>query len=110
MLRSGKRVMKFKISNIRVLSEEELRRWKVENLDLRVYDVSAVFSDSVDPEVIAHLIGLLECVVDVKIVDLYRGPQIPPDHFSLTLRVRVFDRECYEEILGVLRGIGASIR
>jgi prephenate dehydrogenase len=110
ILRSGKRVMKLKISNITVLSEDELRRWKVENLDLRVYDVSAVFPESVDPGVIERMVGLLDCVVEVEVVDVYRGPQIPHDHFSLTLRVKVFDRECYEEILKVLKGIGASIR
>jgi len=110
ILRSGKRTLKFKISNIRVLSGDELLRWKADNLDSAVYDISAVFPDGVRPEVIEELLGRLDGVVEARVTDRYRGPQIPDGFISLTVRIRVFERESYERVKKVIEGMGASIR
>ncbi|MGB9837977.1 prephenate dehydrogenase [Methanothermobacter sp.] len=109
-LREGKRVLSFKISNIMVLSDEELQRWKAENLSTRVYDISAVFPDTVDPHVIEYLTGLLDGVAGSEVVDVYSGPQIPAGHVSLTLRIHVFQQEDYQRVREILEGMGARIR
>ena len=85
-------------------------RWKADNADSAVYDISAVFPDGVRPEVIEELLGRLDGVVEARVTDRYRGPQIPDGFISLTVRILVFERESYERVKKVIEGMGSSIR
>jgi len=110
VLRVGKRRVRLKVSNIRVLSRGEVWSWKVENLPRRSYDISAVFPEGCDPEIIRGVIEGLDGVIEASVVDVYRGDQIPSGMVSITFRFEVFDPEVYEKVKGLLEGFGAVIR
>ncbi|MDI9624180.1 MAG: prephenate dehydrogenase [Methanothermobacter sp.] len=110
VLKVGKRRVRLKVSNIRVLDKEELWDWKVKNLPRRSYDISAMFLEGCDPEVIRSVIEGLDGVVRASVVDIYKGDQIPSGMVSVTFRFEVIDRGVYERVKGLLEGFGAIIR
>ncbi|HHW16438.1 MAG TPA: prephenate dehydrogenase [Methanothermobacter sp.] len=110
VLRVGKRRVKLKVSNIRVLGREKLWDWKVENLPRRTYDISAMFPEGCDPEIIREVIEGLDGVVKAHVIDIYRGDQIPSGMVSVTFRFEVIDPGVYEKVRGLLEGFGAIIR
>lgn len=110
VLRVGKRRVKLKVSNVQVLSREELWDWKVRNLPKRSYDISAIFPEGCDPEIIRSVIEGLDGVVKARVIDIYKGDQIPLGMVSVTFRFEVIDQGVYEKVKGLLEGFGAVIR
>lgn len=97
------------ISNVEMLSDEEMRRWTMNNLPLLRRDISVVFPEHSDPEIIKKVIensGNMRC----KLVDIYEGQQIPEGKISYTFRLiapRDVDLRGVERLL---EGIGGKIR
>jgi len=110
VLRVGKRRVRLKVSNIQVLSREELWDWKVKNLPRRCYDISAMFPEGCDPKVIKGVIEGLDGVVKASVVDIYKGDQIPLGMVSVTFRFEVIDQGVYDKVKGLLESFGAVIR
>ncbi|ADZ10282.1 Prephenate dehydrogenase [Methanobacterium lacus] len=101
---------KLKLSNVEILTDKELKDWKINNYPLRSYDVSAVFPESADPEVVVATVQGLEGVVDAEVMDTYSGSQIPEGSISITLRYLVFDDDAVLEVEKLLKGFGCQIR
>lgn len=101
---------KLKLSNVEILTDKELMDWKIDNYPLRNYDVSAVFPESADPEVIVATVQGIEGIVDVELKDTYSGSQIPEGSISITLRYLVFEDDAVLEVEKLLKGFGCQIR
>jgi prephenate dehydrogenase len=99
-----------KISNVEVLSDSSLYTWKNENYPRKSYDVSAVFPENCSLEVIVNTLKSLDDVVDVSLVDTYRGSQIPAGKISITLKYVVINSEARVSVENLLKGFGATIR
>lgn len=110
VLNRDKKEMKLKLSNVEVLSDAELSKWKIENLPRKVYDVSAVFPENCNPEIIAATVSNLDGVVDASLVDVYRGNQIKPGEKSITVRYSMIDVHSREDVEDLLEGFGGIIR
>ena len=99
-----------KLSNVEILTDQELWDWKIDNYPQKSYDVSAVFSESADPEVIVATVQGLEGVVDAKLLDTYIGSQIPEGSMSITVRYIVFNDKTVLKVENLLKGFGSQIR
>lgn len=110
VLKQNNSTTKLKLSNVEILTDKELMDWKINNYPQKSYDISAVFPESADPEVIVATISGLEGVVDAKLIDTYRGNQIPEGKMSITVRYLVFDDKAVLEVKNLLNGFGSQIR
>jgi prephenate dehydrogenase len=102
--------IKLKVSNIEILDEKQLKQFKKENCPHKSFDVSVVLPETSDPEIIAHIMGNIDQVVDVTILDVYQGIQIEDGNKSITLRYHVIDPKARNEVENVLKGLGGIIR
>ena len=109
-LNKNDKKIKLKISNVEILSDNELYDWKVEKYPRKSFDISAVFPENCNPEVILDTIKGLNNVVDAHLVDLYNGSQISPGNISVTIKYEVIDKEARFEVENLLNGFGAAIR
>lgn len=102
--------IKLKVSNIEILSKEQLKQFKDENCPIKSFDVSVVLPESSDPEIIADTIDKIKDVVDVRILDIYQGSQIQKGMKSITLRYQVINTYARNEVEALLNGFGGTIR
>jgi len=99
-----------KLSNVEVLNDKEILRWKIRHRPKKTYDVSAIFPKNCNPELIADTIGSLEDVVNASVVDIYAGDQIPSGKKSITIRYVVINTDARYQVENLLKGFGADIR
>ena len=99
-----------KLSNVEILSDKEVRQWKVENYPHKTYHVSAVFPQKCDPDIIVNTIQGLNGVINASVVDLYMGDQIPSGNISVTIKYEVIDTDARFDVENLLKGFGAVIR
>lgn len=109
-LMGDNREIKLKLSNVEILGDSELHKWKVENYKHKSFDVSAVFPENCSPEIIVNTIKGLNGVVDASVVDLYHGSQISAGKISITLKYEVINRNARFEVENLLKGFGGVIR
>lgn len=110
VLDQDKNEISLKLSNVEVLSEYELAQWKTENYPTRSYDISAVFPQSCDPEVIVEAVRNIEGIVDASWKDVYSGAQIESGKISITIGYEVISSDGKSAVENLLKGFGASIR
>ena len=110
MLQNKNKLISLKLANVEVLSPDELLKWKWDNYPLKRYDISAVFPDTCDPEVISSTVKCLESVVDAEVIDVYQGDQIPSGKTSVTIRYDIIDENSVSAVEKLLKGFGAMIR
>ena len=99
-----------KISNVEVINNDDLYKWKLKNYAQNSLDISAIFPESCDPEVISETIKKLDGVVDAEVIDTYCGNQIPAGKISVTIRYHFIDSMVVNEIERLLKGFGSQIR
>ncbi|MBU2617211.1 MAG: prephenate dehydrogenase [Euryarchaeota archaeon] len=108
--KDGKRT-KLKIENVRLLSPDELRQWKMDNLVHHKRDISVVLSENVKPNIIAGIIEGVDGVILAKKIDTY---EIKKSHVSLTYRITILGdqdpKEVQHKVEELLEGIGGKIR
>nr|WP_319373310.1 prephenate dehydrogenase [uncultured Methanobacterium sp.] len=109
-LNEKNKIIQLKLSNVEVLSHEELQEWKIHNLPLKEFDVSAVFPESSKPEVIANSIEKIDGVVKSQVSGVYQGKQIPEGWKSITITYQVIDSALRVNVETLLIGFGAKIR
>jgi prephenate dehydrogenase len=110
ILKENNRNVELKLSNIEVLSGEELKSWKTDNLPLKKLDVSVVLPETSQPELISRVIRSVEGVVSSEVKDVYRGGQIPEGKKSITFTYQVLSLESMEMVQELLTGFGGIIR
>ena len=109
-LNQNKKKTVLKLSNVEVLNDAELCKWKIENYPRKSYDVSAVFPENCNPDIIVATLENLDDVVEASLVDIYQGSQIPDGKISITLKYEVINSEARFSVENLLKGFGASIR
>lgn len=110
VLRNGTKTKKLRIANIRVLLDEELYEWKLNNWDKKTESISCVFSKNVHVETIQKTVMNIENIIDIKLTDAYNGPQIDEDSISLTFEVTALSKEDIDNVRKLFTGFGGTIR
>lgn len=110
ILQTGKKNIFLKIENIQLLSIEQLKNWKINNLSHQNRDISTIIPSESDPEIILEIISSNENVVSAEIIDTY----ILKMKKSITYRIKVnADNEpnvVQKSVERTLLGIGCKIR
>ncbi|OPY23773.1 MAG: prephenate dehydrogenase [Methanobacterium sp. PtaU1.Bin242] len=109
-LKKDKKEIRLKISNVEILNPYQLIKWKNNNYPQKSYDVSVIFPDYSDPEIICASIKSLDGVVEARIRDLYHGSQIESGKVSITLSYKVIYPEIRNDVEKLLEGFGGVIR
>ena len=110
VLRNGTKTKKLRIANIRILLDEELYQWKLENTDKKTESISCVFPKNVHVETIQNTVLNIDNIIDIKLTDAYNGPQIDDDSISLTFEVTAMSKEDAEKVKKLFTGFGGIIR
>lgn len=79
-----------KIENVRLLSENELRQWKINNLKHITRDISVFIPTNAVPETIKDVISNNANVVDTEIIDKFSGFE-NIENLSITYRITVLE-------------------
>ena len=94
-----------------VMEEEELKKWKNENLPKYYRDVSILFKKEVDENII---LDLLKNKFDIEIIDVYEGSNIKNGFKSITFRIYSYKKDdlkaLEESFLEVVKNIGGIER
>jgi prephenate dehydrogenase (EC 1.3.1.12) len=113
VLECGSRMVPLKIENIRLLDEEELHEWKLENLEHQLRDISVLIPEEADAEVIMELVSCNDDIVSIEIIDRYEGVE-GTKRLSVTFRVMIMGdveaERVQQEVERQLMGIGCTIR
>ncbi|MBE6494223.1 MAG: prephenate dehydrogenase [Methanosphaera stadtmanae] len=102
--------IKLKISNIEILSEDEVFEWKKNNMTLHNFDVSVMFPITSNENTLLDMFNKIEPVVSVKIKEVYTGPQVLDNFKSITFHYTTFNKNDNELVINYLQGIGGIIR
>ena len=106
----NKKLKRLKIANIEILNETELYEWKVNNLILTVQDISAIFYKNSNPHIIKDTLKEIKDIVDVEIIDIYKGTPIKEHEISYTFKIKALNKEAIEECKNILDGFGGLVR
>ncbi|MBQ9025528.1 MAG: prephenate dehydrogenase [Methanobrevibacter sp.] len=101
---------RLRIANIKVLNEEELYQWKLDNIKQKNESISCIFPDTVTPNIIVETIENMSDITEVILTDIYKGPQIKEGYESLTFDVNGLSKESIENVKKVLTGFGGVLR
>ena len=104
------KVKKLKISNVRKLNDEEFYQWKLNNQKMYTRDISAVFNRKSNPHVIKDTLKKFENIVDVIIIDIYKGEPIKENEISYTFKIISLTEEAIEDCIDTLIGFGGITR
>ena len=104
------KVKKLKISNVEILSDEELYQWKINNQKIHKRDISAVFNRKSNPHIIKDTLNRVEDVIGVEIIDIYKGEPIKENQISYTFKILSLSENSIEECINVLEGFGGITR
>ena len=110
VLRNGTKTKKLRIANIRILLENELYQWKIDNEEKKTESISCVFSKNVHVETIEKTVMNIDNIIDIRLTDAYNGPQIDEDSISLTFEVTGLSKEDIENVKKLFTGFGGTIR
>ena len=104
------KVKKLKISNVRKLNDEEFYQWKLNNQKMYTRDISAIFNRKSNPHVIKDTLKTFENIIDVIIIDIYKGEPIKENDISYTFKIISLTEDAIEECIGTLIGFGGVTR
>ncbi|MBQ6138085.1 MAG: prephenate dehydrogenase [Methanobrevibacter sp.] len=100
----------FKLSNVDIMSENEIFEWKKDNLQLEHFNLSVLLPSKCDEKHLLEMFKNIEPVIDVEIVDVYDGEQIDDSQKSYTFHYTLFKREDKDYVEEFIEGIGGTIR
>jgi prephenate dehydrogenase len=113
VLSTGSKLVSLKLENIRLLSPEDLREWKTENLRGHSRDISVIIPKGADPGVIRSIISTNMKVISVQLIDTYTCTKSDTGS-SVTYRVGIIGDAnatvVNNEIAALLTGIGCKLR
>lgn len=116
------KLIKLKLENLRLLSEQELREWRKENLEHSTRDVSVFIPEGADPGIILNAINTNKQLAACEISDIYRGFNCVETQkerkgirrLGVTYRIIIFgdcDADSVEiGVTALLCGLGCRIR
>ena len=100
----------FKLSNVDIMSENEVFEWKKDNLQLENFNLSVLLPSKCGEKYLLEMFRNIEPVIDVEIIDVYNGEQIDDSLTSYTFHYTVFKREEKDYVEEFIEGIGGTIR
>ncbi len=100
----------FKLSNVDIMSENEIFEWKKDNLQLENFNLSVLLPSKCDEKYLLEMFRNIEPVIDVELIDVYNGEQIDDSQTSYTFHYTVFEREEKDYVEEFIEGIGGTIR
>ena len=100
----------FKLSNVDIMSENEVFEWKKDNLQLENFNLSVLLPSKCGEKYLLEMFRNIEPVIDVEIIDVYNGEQIDDSQTSYTFHYSVFDRQEKDYVEEFIEGIGGTIR
>ncbi len=111
----GRRTVRLKTANASLLAEDEARRERLKRYGSRQRDVSFIFEERARPDVIARLIqSSVSELVEMSVIDTYRGAGIPDGKKSVTFRMEFFGdvdpSEAEHEVRRLILSMGALER
>lgn len=110
-LDTGKNEKRLKIANIRILDDEDFFNWKLDNESIKTHSISCIFPKNSDKTVIKNAIkDCIPDIIEVKVTDVYSGPQINKNSVSLTFEIQSFDKSTILSAEKLLKGFGGIIR
>lgn len=110
-LKTGKNEKKLKIANIRILDDEDFFNWKLDNESIKTHSISCIFPKNSDKEVIKNTIkDSIADIINVKVTDIYTGPQINENSVSITFEIQSFNKSTIQSVEILLKGFGGIIR
>ena len=104
------KIKKLKISNVEILSDEELHQWKINNQKIHIRDISAIFNRKSNPHTIKDTLNRIEDIIGVEIIDIYKGEPIKENQISYTFKILSLSENSIEECIKVLKGFGGITR
>ena len=107
---SNGKVKRLKISNVEILSDEELHQWKINNQKIHTRDISAIFNRNSSPHIIKDTLNRVEDVIGVEIIDIYKEEPIKENQISYTFKILSLSEDSIEECINVLKGFGGITR
>lgn len=110
LIKDNNKEVKLKISNIRILTDDELYQWKKENMKLYSYDISILAPKTADENILKEIIGKIDEIVSVELIDVYTGAQIKDNQKSLTYNYKTFNRKDNIKVENYIKATGAQIR
>ena len=110
VLKNGTKTKKLRIANIRILLDNELYQWKLDNLDKKTKSISCMFPKTAHVETIQKTVLNIDNIIDIKLKDVYNGPQIDENSISLTFEVTALSNEDIENVKKLFTGFGGIIR
>lgn len=99
-----------KISNVTIMSDDEIYQWKVDNLPIYNYDISVILPISCNEEVLLDMFSKIEPIISVELKDVYVGKQIKDGFMSYTFSYSVFNKSDKQVVEDYMLGIGGIIR
>ncbi len=109
-LKTSKKVENLKIANVKILTEEEIFKWKVNNQKIYKQSISCVFSEHSDKELIKETLNNVLNITNVELIDIYNGPQIEENHINYTYEISGLNNEAIEKCKHIIQGFGGIIR
>lgn len=110
LIDSKNEAITLKISNINKLSDEELFNWKKNNLTLCEYDVSVIFPERCNKNILLNTFRNIKPVINAELVEVYTDNPIEDGYMSLTFHYSTFNRNDKNYVENYLQGIGGIIR
>lgn len=103
-----------KTSNIRVLPDDEVDRWKAENLPFQRRDLSVVARSTADSERLEAVAESVDGVWSGEVIDRYAGDPVPDGFESVTLQLDILnDRDpsrVEADVRDAFSGLGLELR
>ena len=110
VLKNGTKTKEFRIANIRILLDDELYQWKLENTPKTIKSITCMFSKNVNTETIQKTVLNLGNIIDIKLTDEYSGSQVSDDCISLTFEVTAMSKEDIEKVKKLFTGFGGILK
>ena len=109
LINLNKKNVELKISNITILTDEELFDYKKNNLPLHKFDVSVLLPKSCDENILIDMFSNIEPVIEVELIDTYESSKFREGYCSYTFRYVTFNKNDRIIIEDYLKGIGGLI-
>lgn len=98
-----------KISQVDVLSEEEVFEWKKNNLNLEHYDLSVMFPSKCDEKFLLKIFKNIEPVIDVNLIDKNNEKQEEKSYTIFTFHYSLFKKKDKDYVEKYIESIGGTI-
>ena len=108
VLRIGNKLENVKLSNMEVLSHEELYEWMLMNYDYLEQVITCKFNSDVDLDVILEIINNVENIISISITDCSEDLELKED-IIVTFKIITLYSEAIVKVENILTGIGGSI-